>query len=187
MGTSVKDLARTTIGILADATGDPYLRMGLGLPGSSISAANTTEETGQAFEPEPRALGIIVEGLALALGNLRYIDDFINNSGVTIPSGRLVRMSGNSRFTMATDASSGLIGVTAEAVNHNQSGLLAVHGVATLQLLGALSPSAGDLLYASSTAGVLTTAGVLPLAVVTDNSEYAGDQTVKADLRFPAV
>lgn len=184
---STKDILRTGIGVLADATGDVFIRMGLGLPGNKVQVQNTTEATGQAFEPTPKAFDILIEGIASLLGGTRFIDLLENDQGSTVSEGRLVYVSSNRKFKLATTATSGLFGITKESINNGEKGVVVTEGLMTVQLVDSLSPIAGGLLYASATPGFLFTAGPTSIGTIVDASTYAGNDTVLAMMRIPPI
>ncbi len=187
MGLKVADIVRTVIGSLADATNDPYIRMGLGTPGNKIAVFNKTEVTGQAFLPSPKALAIIVEGIASVLSIGSLVDVLTNSSGVTITPGTLVYANANNTFSRAHPAATGLLGVVvSESVPDTEKGLIAISGIVPVQLEDSLSPNAGDLLYVGSSIGKFTTSGSEAIAVVINNTNYGTIEQCDALLRIPA-
>lgn len=184
---STKDILRAVIGVFADATADAYIRMGLGLTGNKVQVQNTTEATGQAFTPTPKAFDILLEGIAALMGGTRFIDLLENDQGATVSAGRLVYVSSNRKFKLATTSSSGLFGITKESINDGEQGVVVTEGLVTVKLVDSLSPSAGGLLYASATPGFLFTAGPTPIGTILDASTYAGDDTVLAMMKIPAI
>jgi len=60
---------------IGDSAGDPNYQIAFGSPGSHIAnSVGEKKPTGAAWEPEPTAFSIIVEGLAKFLGSAREVN-----------------------------------------------------------------------------------------------------------------
>lgn len=184
-----KQAIKNAIHACADASGDLYIKAGLGTPGAKIKLFGETSDTGLAFTPLPKAMDCIIEGIASIVASRRDVivtKQLSNATGGVVSAGSIVRIGGTAgTFTLASSSNNtALLGITYESVSNGQVGEVALAGIVNLKLVSGLTPQPRDALYLSSTPGQLTTVSSgSVIASCIDPTSYGSQGTVLAALR----
>lgn len=156
---ATKDDMITAIRTCADTSGDLDVRVAAGDPAlGPILVRGETEETGGIYAI-PGVMDCLLQGIADTIDAAGGPGPQTNGAGVTVTQGQIVFVSANNTFDLALSTTTdGLLGFVEDAsIAATAQGVVAITGVAKMLLVTGLSPSAGDKLYLSATAGEVTT------------------------------
>ena len=156
---ATKDDLISAIQACADTSGDLDVRVAAGDPAlGPIQVRNETEETGGLYAV-PGVMDCVFEGIADTIDASGGPGPLTNGSGGAVTLGQITYVSGNNTFDLADSTTTdGLLGFVEDAsIGAGATGAVAINGVARMLLVTGITPSAGDKLYRSATAGELTT------------------------------
>lgn len=153
-----------------------YLKLGFGTPGTQFQFKGATRDKGQAYNI-PGSIDCTIEGIAtVLLAASNVLEGVKNDGGSSVSVGHLVRISGNNeaRRATSTDDAWKFLGFAKTAAATGLKFDVFIGNKALVKIAAGLTPSAGELLYPTASAGVVSTA-VLSSHVgkILDASMYA--------------
>jgi len=185
---AAKDVLKSALQALADASGSAILRVGLGAPGAVVEVNDETKDTGQGYAV-PGSLDSMLGAHGQVLDSYSYVQGGLTNgSGSTLLAGAAVRVSGAGQVQLAsaTSAAQGkaLVGFMEADANVGAAAAVRTGGLGLLRFAAGLTLTVGDDIFLSdstSPSGVVTNvapvgAGKVKVRVGTlvDTSAYAG-------------
>ena len=173
---ATKDDLIAAIQACADASGDLDVRVAAGNPAlGPIQVRNETEQTGGIYEI-PGVMDCLFEGIASVVDAAGGAGPLTNGEAVPVTLGQVTYVSANNTFRLALNSTvQGVLGFVEDAsIAASAQGSVAIAGVAKMLLITGSTPSAGDKLYLSATAGELSTvASGVTVGTVLDTTGFS--------------